>query len=333
MERHGAQSRRLYALASSNSHEMNFLGIPLDLKLRQLYHRHAGSTMKMQNPLRCRWCVILFAWLYLAGQTLSSSQTPFLNVTNFGARGDAATLLANTVSNSTTIICPGNRFTSVDVGKVVELFGAGATTSPTNHQDLVASIVSVNNGTAVTLNRSCGITANRVIGVYGINNASAFQACIDDCSGTNTVVNIPAGQYLLVSPEALNSTYVMPNMFDTHPAVTIQKGGITFTGAGPGNSILLGCGAWQLKGTFAYRGYMFACQGPVTNDASLVFDQLTIDGGASPGRSSYAYFPASTINGNGWDRYPWRLKSERKWQSYCSRNKCILIRLLRQDQK
>jgi hypothetical protein len=199
------------------------------------------------------------------------------------------------------IICLTNTFTTADAGKVVELFGAGAATSPTNHQDLVATIVRVDNPTTVTLDRACGFTTNHISGIYGINNAAAFQDCIAACTGTNTVVNIPAGQYLLISPQALDPAYVMPNMFDTYPAVTIQKGGITFSGAGSERSILLGCGAWQMKGAHAYRGYMFACQGPVTDDAPLIFDRLTMDGGASPGRSSYAYFPASTINGNGWD--------------------------------
>jgi hypothetical protein len=225
----------------------------------------------------------------------------FLSVTGFGARGDATTILARTISNSPTIICPTNRFTSADVGKVVELFGAGAATSPTNHQDLVATIVRVANPTMVTLDRACGLTTNQIRGIYGLNNAAAFQDCIAACTGNNTVVEIPAGQYLLISPQAIDSAYVMPNMFDTYPAVTLQKGGITFSGAGPERSILLGCGAWQMKGAHAYRGYMFACQGPVTNDGPLIFDRLTLDGGTSPGRSSYAYFPASTINGDGWD--------------------------------
>ena len=244
---------------------------------------------------------VLFVCLLLLGSLASRGQSLFLSVTNFGARGDATAISAKTTLNSATVICPTNRFSSADVGKVVELFGAGAATSPTNHQDLVATILSVANHTTVTLDRVCGLTTNQITGLYGRNNTTAFQACIAACTSTNTVVDIPAGQYLLISSQALDPDYVMPNMFDTYPAVIIQKGGITFSGAGPEHSILLGCGAWQRKGAHAYRGYMFACQGPVTNDAPLIFDRLTMDGGTSPGRSAYAYFPASTINGDGWD--------------------------------
>ncbi len=39
----------------------------------------------------------------------------------------------------------------------------------------------------------------------------------------------------------------------------------------------------------------------MTNDAPLVFDNLTMDGGTSPGQTTNSYFPASPINGAGWD--------------------------------
>ena len=249
-----------------------------------------------------RSCVfVLLVWLFSIGSFRARGQAPPLNVIDFGARGDAITISVNTVRGFATITCPANLFTGADLRKVVELFGAGGATSPTNYQDLVANITRIIDDHTLMLDRACGNTTNGIPGIFGLNNAKAFQACIDACTGTNAVVNIPAGRYLLLSPQALNTNYIMPNMFDTHPAVTIQKGGITFAGAGPERSILLGCGAWQLKGSFAYRGYMFACQGPVTNDAPLLFDQLAMDGGASPGRSSNSYFPASPINGNGWD--------------------------------
>lgn len=145
----------------------------------------------------------LLVCLFLIGSLPSPGQPLFLNVTNFGARGDATAISAITISNSPMIICLTNTFTTADAGKVVELFGAGAATSPTNHQDLVATIVRVDNPTTVTLDRACGFTTNHISGIYGVNNAAAFQDCIAACTGTNTVVNIPAGQYLLISAQAL----------------------------------------------------------------------------------------------------------------------------------
>jgi len=257
--------------------------------------------MKWLNEGRSFVCLCLCAGWLLPGASQGLGQSLFLNVTNFGACGDAVNLSVNITSNSPMIGCPLSPFILADVGKVVELFGGGAATGPTNHQDLVATIVGVGNDGTATLDRPCGVTTNGLGGVYGRNNAAAFQSVIDACKGTNTVVNIPAGQYLLLSPQVLDRSFVMSNMFETYAAVIIQKGGITFAGAGADQSALLGCGAWQLKGAYAYRGYIFACQGPVTNDAPLVFDRLTMDGGARPGRSDYAYFPASPINGAGWD--------------------------------
>ena len=199
-------------------------------------------------------CTALVLCLFFIGSNLSLGQPLFLSVTNFGARGDALAISASVISNSPTITCATNHFTSADVGKIVELFGAGAPTGPTNHEDLVATIVRVANAQTAILDRVCGLSTNEIGGLYGVNNAAAFQACLAGCSGTNTVVDIPPGQYLLISPQALDPAYVMPNMFATYPAVTIQKGGVTFAGAGPERTILLGCGAWQRKGEHAYRG-------------------------------------------------------------------------------
>src|SRR5215469_7012705 len=67
-----------------------------------------------------------------------------LNVVNFGARGDAIQTFANTVSNSTQVTLDStNRLSGADIGKLIELFGVGPATSPTNNQDLIATIVSV----------------------------------------------------------------------------------------------------------------------------------------------------------------------------------------------
>ena len=147
---------------------------------------------------------LLFTGVFLVWAFPLRGQAVFLNVTNFGARGDAAAMAANTTSNSATIVCPTNHFTSTDAGKVVELFGAGLATSPTNHQGFLATVTQVVNDTTLKLDRACGITTTGASGIYGANDAAAFQACIDSCPPGNTVVSIPAGQYLLLAPAALD---------------------------------------------------------------------------------------------------------------------------------
>jgi hypothetical protein len=245
------------------------------------------------------WLSMLAIFLATLGPGSSSQAQTTLNVTNFGAVGDAAQILVSTTSNSAVVVTT-NQFSRSDVGKVMCLFGAGPSTTPTNNQDLVVTIVAVSNGTNVTISSVAGATSANIQCTYGTQDATAFQNCIN-AAPTNTTIIIPSGNYLLISPQALDTSFAMINSDDTHPAVTISKGGLHFLGAGQTNTILTGNGAWQLKGGYVYRGYMFALLGPVTNDAPLIFDSLTMNGGVANGQQSYNYWPALTNDGSGWD--------------------------------
>jgi hypothetical protein len=270
---------------------VTWLGFKMNLKKKQ--------ARNLRGPLLSR----LATWIAMLGIGASAQAlTATLNVSNFGAQGDAVQFLVNTAINSSVITVQStNHLSSADVGKLILLFGAGPATGPTNNQDLVATITQVSNGTNITMSIPAGVTSHGVFATYGTQNATAFQNCINAATGTNTIINIPAGTYLLISPQAISTSFVMPNYATTYPAVTIQKGGLHFLGSGMTNTILMGCGAWQLKGAFAYRGYMFDLQGPVTNDAPLIFDSLTMDGGVPSGNSSLHGFPASVTDGTGWD--------------------------------
>lgn len=231
------------------------------------------------------------------------AQPSVFNVTNFGARGDAFQTLADTVQGSTLIqLLPTNQLSAADVGKLALLFGAGPAASPTNQQDLLAQIVSVAQGTNITLSLPAGITARAASVTFGTQNAAAFQQCINACTGTNAIIQVPSGCYLLVPPAMLDANFVMAGPGDARPAVVLQTGGIHFLGVDPSSTILLGCGAWQLKGSWVHRGWMFECLGPVRNNAPLIFENLTFDGGVQPGRQTfYNGGPARTNDGAGWD--------------------------------
>ena len=236
---------------------------------------------------------------WLAFMATSSQAQTTLNVTNFGARGDAVQFSVNTTSNS-VVVTTTNQLSSADIGKVIELFGAGRWgVSNLYHQDLLATITNVVNATNLYISRVAGARTNGCQGVYGHNNATNFQACIN-AAPSNTVINIPAGTYLIIGQSNFVSTF-SPTLFITYPSITISKGGLTLQGKNQTNTILLGCGAWQNKGSYAYRGFMFACQGPVTNNGPLIFDSLTLDGGVQQGLTSYHYWPARTTDGDGWD--------------------------------
>ncbi len=228
-----------------------------------------------------------------------SAQT-VLSMADYGAVGDAAEMGVSTTRNSPIVSRAGRAFSSADIGKWVEIFGGGPRTSPTNHSDLVAAIVRLD-GTNAVLSQACGADGSGLLAICGHNNASAFQHCIDAARGKDTTIRIPGGNFLLISPEAA-ANFKMANEGVTHPAVTFKRGGIRLIGAPDGSTILSGCGAWQLKGRFAYRGFMFDIHGPISTPSEpLVFESLTMDGGARPGLSAHLYFPASTKDGTGWD--------------------------------
>jgi hypothetical protein len=229
-------------------------------------------------------------------------QSATLNVTDFGARGDAISITANTVTGSSVVtVQTSNALSGADIGKLMLLFGAGPATTPTNHQDLIASIEQVNNGTNITLSLPTGATSNDVYCTYGTQNAEAFQRCADAATGTNTIIKIPAGNYLLVPPLQVTGFEMKSGGGPVAAAVVLRKGGIRFLGEGMANTILTGCGAWKLQGKFAHRGQLFVCQGPVTNNYPLMFEDLTMDGGMLIGNTSNHGFPASVRDGSGWD--------------------------------
>ena len=246
--------------------------------------------------------LFLALWFCLGPSDTGWALTTTLNVLNFGAKGDAVQTLATTVSNSTTVsLLSTNSLSNADVGKIIELFGVGPITTGTNCQDLIAQIVSVSNATTLTISAPATASATGVNCTYGTQNAPAFQACIDACQGTNTVVIVPPGRYLLVPPRVLDSAFVMNGSSDVTFALVIGKGGIHFLGTDPSVSVLLGNGAWVRGGSSAQRGCIVGLCGPVTNDAPLIFENLAFDGGVPMGNQHQIACPASPVDGSGWD--------------------------------
>jgi len=267
---------------------------------------------------RKRGCGRLLTLLVLGFAFLSpSSPAATLNVTDFGGIGDCRDVYASVTTNSPVIVTT-NIFNAGDVGKIVQLFGAGYVSSlssagifqgnyggtPTNHQDLVATIVSVANGTNVMLSWACGITASNIRCTYGTQNKTAFDAAIA-AAASNDVIHIPAGNYLLMPPSALNTNYVQTGQFDSQPTITLPKGGLTILGDGTNATILTGNGAWQQKGfDSAYRGYMFYLRNgnsAPANNGPCVFNNIQFNGNATRQHGPYTGWPAVPTDGSGWD--------------------------------
>jgi len=290
-----------------------------------LQHSHRRNISR--NHLSLLICVFS---LFLSA--FSTRAQASLDATDYGAVGDGIKFSVNTESNSTVVTVSGtNTFSSADVGKVIEVFGAGPWVSYSNwgavvtQQDIVCLITNVSSdGTSLSLSIPCGWTMTAQC-IVGNNNAPAFQAAINQATSlvssgqyTNVTINIPSGTYLAMSSNVLNPNYVMNSISDTHPALTVSSGGITLLGDPSGHTVLMGCGAgmehlvapgtpltWISQGYAPYvpmRDTLVMCQGPVANHQyPLVFQNLTLDGGVQQGQQAYNYWTLIQANGEGWD--------------------------------
>ena len=258
--------------------------------------------MNNKDIFRRLFCPALAGWLMLGHMNSGHAQN-YPNVTNFGANGDLLTLSSiNTVSNSTALVCPGANFLPTDTNKLIEVFGGGFWRGISN-EDLITYISTVSSPSNITVSEAAGVTANNLNGVYGTDDAAAFNAAIAACAIPTDTIIIPSGNYLLVSP-ALKTGTDLSSLSAYEPssiAVNLPRGGITF--AGQGNVILTGCGGWKDIKNYGARGQMFGwiSSANMTNDYPLVFTNLTLDGGVAVGNIHNISFPVSGSTGIGWD--------------------------------
>jgi len=235
----------------------------------------------------------------------SSRADEVVQVTENGAKGDAVKIIASAESGSPVISLKGIQVSPSDEGKIVILYGAGpATTSTTatNHQDMLATVIEIPDESHLKLSLPSGITATNLYGILGTDNAHAFQLSVDRAFGSNTVISVPPGNFLMIPPALIDRRKMIAGKAKLNAAVVITKGGVTFQGVDPKTTILTACGAWQLSGNYVSRGVLFECRGPVRHpEFSLAFENLTMDGGVENGRLDYRGFPARPTDGLGWD--------------------------------
>lgn len=246
--------------------------------------------------------------LLITGASVKATAQTSLNVTNFGARGDAVQFYVNTVSNS-VVVTTTNALSANDIGKTIEVFTVGDQTygrdsyGVTNYgnQDLIASITNVVNGTNLYLSRIPQATRLNAWGTYGTDNTRAFSNTIAAAAGFATAtITIPNGTYLLMPTWQTAGGYQFGS-------ILIYRGGLRFVGESQVNTVLLSRGAWQLftnpatGNAFCARGYLIQIVAPITNDLPLTFENMTWDGGVKQGDTDVHHFPANKIDGGGWD--------------------------------
>lgn len=233
---------------------------------------------------------------------ISSHAQISLNVTNFGAVGDAVQFYANTVSNS-VVVTTTNRFSSDDIGKSIEVFGVGKQTYGKNsygvtnygNEDLIATITNVVNRTNIYIDKICQQTLADTFTTVGHDNATHFQSAVDACAGlTNAILNIPTGKYLLLSSYRTTDP-------SCYYSVALRSGGIHILGEGTNNTVLLGQGAWIQTNNLCKRGFIFAVPPPIINDYPVSIESLTMDGGVEHGKINIVGTYPNPVDGLGWD--------------------------------
>ena len=246
------------------------------------------------------WISSLLAAGSLAIMAHPAEAQTSLNVTNFGAVGDATNLFVNTVSNS-VVVTTINQVPNSAIGDAIEVFKAGPATygidsygnNTNGNQDLVATITNITMGTNLYVSQIPQANLTGTFATYGHNNRTNFMNAIA-ASGTNTTINIPTGNWLLLP-------FYSNTVFGVSIGLKINRGGLTFKGAGTNNTTLLSQGAWTLQDGNAMRGFMFVVAVPITNDYPFTIQDMTLDGGVQQGSTDYHGFPASVVDGRGWD--------------------------------
>jgi hypothetical protein len=240
--------------------------------------------------------------------------TPTLSVTQFGAKGDEQQVFVNTTSNSTAVVFPFS-LSSADINKTIELFGVGNQNIgnssingllATNYQDYIGYITNINGNTAyitTPIGELPQQTSNNVYCIYGTNNSAVFQSIVDNAP-TNAIIYIPKGNYLLIPYQNYtNYTYAYYNFGKDDFPLIITRGGLTFTGDGEGQTVLVGEGAFKNEGYTCMRAGIFCVLGPIlTNNYPLIWQNLTFDGGLQQGYIGFEGIqPANWADGIGWD--------------------------------
>jgi len=129
----------------------------------------------------------------LAGSTSPSATLPFLNVRDYGAKGDRRVVMDAAMTNgSATLTSATAAFTQADEGKHFAVIGAGTAGVP-----LYGTIQTYIDPTQVVLSVTAGTTVSAKKAWLATNDSAAIQAAIDACSvgGFGEVV-LPGGWWL-----------------------------------------------------------------------------------------------------------------------------------------
>jgi hypothetical protein len=275
---------------------------------------NSTHELRRQTKVGAQWLCFLFVCMMLALSACRVQAQATLNVTNYGAKGDAVQIFINTVSNSATVTTT-SQFSSADIGKTIQVYRVGKPTQGVNSynvttndwQDLIAIVTNVVKGTNLYLNVLAQDGTTRYLpqrtlanvpATIGTDNRVAFSNCIAAASA-NATIYIPNGKYLIMPLWKNADCYAFGS-------IVLKRGGLHFLGESQSGTVLLGRSAWQSYSgigddTYPFRGFLFEVMAPVTSDLPLTFDNMTWDGGVASGWLNVQGIQANRVDGLGWD--------------------------------
>jgi hypothetical protein len=179
----------------------------------------------------------------------------------YNATGNAVHLVgAGTITSGTTALTnAGASWTAGDVGKVIVVQGAGASSGT-----LTTTIAAYVSATAVTLTASAGTSTTTADVYYGTDDSAAIQSAITAAGNAGGgVVFVPSGKYITNGNGSGTSGALLP------------IGNVAIVGSGVGTTTFFPTGTTAFIGTTS-----FSSGSPLINFSCSHF---TVDGGAQAG--------------------------------------------------
>lgn len=200
-----------------------------------------------------------------------------------GLNGDLRITTGSIFSNSFNL--EGSGATSTDVGKRVFVLGAGLFS-----EDLVTAIVTVAGDTAILAARASNTVELARTKIW-TDNADVLNTAL---AYAGAVLEIPRGRFGVMGSNYLDSTSAyIASLF-----VTTNNLRIIGSGHGPDGTVLDFIGAWRRVNGFVRRGDGIWMIGNLQN---ITFENMELDGGVENGYTTNSTWPASIVNGDGWD--------------------------------
>jgi hypothetical protein len=137
--------------------------------------------------------------MLLTACTLLQAQSgAYVSVTSYGAKGDAITHSDGVANGTATFTSSSSSFSSADVGKFIEITGAGASSGI-----LTTTIKSVQSATLITLTASASSSGTGLYFTYGTDNTTAFRSAYNAA----VPLSVPVGSYIISgNPSPISGT-------------------------------------------------------------------------------------------------------------------------------